>query len=445
MEIRKKLTTEESLDLLAESAQYDVCLAACNQKTLPGSVGRGRTRDPRNPYTRWLYPATVPGKGIIHILKVLMTNSCSNSCEYCSLSCKNQAQRRTSLSPEIMAKTFIQLYHRGLANGLFLSSGISGGAVHTMEQMIKTAEILRFQYRYTDYLHMKIVPNVPWQYIRWAGKLADRLSINIEAPTPTHLEKIAPDKDFVSGILTPMAWTGKSVLDSTTRVKSFTTQYVVGASGESDLDIIKTMDWTYRKTALFRSYFSAYQSNNPDIPPTPLVREHRLYQSDFLLRGYGFNVEDLVFTSKGDLPIGVDPKEAYALTHPEVYPVEITKASKGDLLRVPGIGPTTADKILEIQQAQESISLEKLYSAKLLPQKSLQYLTLQGKRGAPKIPKQEWLFPEEDPAYWKTGHTPLQSSSQTTNSHTAHAEPHFYPGVEGLPITYRGKRVRGTL
>ncbi len=445
MEIRRTLTTEESLDLLAESAQYDVCLASCNQQTHAESAGRGRIRDPRNPYTRWLYPATVPGKGTIHILKVLMTNSCSNSCEYCSLSCKNQSQRRTSLTPENMAKTFMKLYHRRLARGLFLSSGISGGAVHTMEQMVKTAEILRFQYGYTDYLHMKIVPNVPWQYIQWAGKLADRLSINIEAPTPTHLAKIAPEKDFVSGILTPMAWTGSSVMDSTTRVKSFTTQYVVGASGESDLDIIKTMDWTYRKTALFRSYFSAYQSNTPDIPPTPLIRENRLYQSDFLLRGYGFDVEDLVFTSKGDLPIGVDPKEAYALTHPEVYPVEISAAPKRDLLRVPGIGPLTADRILELRQAEDSLSLEKLHSAKLLPQKSLQYLTLYGKRGAPEIPKQEWLFPEEDPTYWQTGHAPLQGSSQTTSNHTTPREPHLYPGVEGLPITYRGKRVHGTL
>ncbi len=454
MRVQKSLTIEESLDLLAESAQYDVCLASCNQQTLAGSTGRGRTRDPNHPYTRWIYPATVPDKGYVHMLKVLMTNSCSNSCSYCSLSCKNQSQRRTALTPEVMAKTFMGLYRRRLVNGLFLSSGIQGGAVQTMEQMLKTAELLRFRYKYNDYLHMKIVPNVPWQYIQWAGTLADRLSINMEAPTPEHLRQIAPEKDFVSGILTPMAWTGQQVLDEKSRVKSFTTQYVVGASRESDVDIIKTMDWTYKKTALFRSYFSAYQSQDPEMPPTPLIREHRLYQSDFLLRGYGFKVEDLVFTSDGKLPIGVDPKEAYAITHPEVYPIELSGASKKSLLRIPGIGPTTADRIIALEREQQSISLEKLCSAKLLPQKALPYLSLHGKRGAPKIPKQQWLFPEEDPAYWKTGLEPLantkkQSQKLKENNTETQANPEnptsFYPGVEGRPLTYRGRPVENSL
>lgn len=360
-----------------------------------------------------------------------------------------------------MAKTFMGLYRRRLVNGLFLSSGIQGGAIRTMENMLKTAELLRFHYGYGDYLHMKIVPNVPWQYIEWAGKLADRLSINMEAPTPEHLKTIAPEKDFVSGILTPMAWTGQVVQDEKSRVKSFTTQYVVGAARESDMDIIKTMDWTYRKTALFRSYFSAYQSQDPDTMPTPLIREHRLYQSDFLLRGYGFQVQDLVFTSEGKLPIGVDPKEAYAITHPEVYPIELSGASKRDLLRIPGIGPVKADTILGLQQNGESLSIQKLESSKLIPEKSLPYLSLYGKRGAPAIPKQSWLFPEEDPSSWQTGVASLGNGSASTRSSDttlplapkeAHSGSDFatmsrprYPGVEGRPITYRGPRVKNTL
>jgi predicted DNA-binding helix-hairpin-helix protein len=265
-----------------------------------------------------------------------------------------------------------------------------------------------------------VLPGASFHLVEHATALADRVSINLEAPTPEHLKRVAPDKDFVEDLLKRMKWVG-SLIRNSSYAKSHTTQFVVGSSDESDLEILKTVDWIYRELYLFRAYFSAFQpveesscllprETSPLDRNQSLLREHRLYQSDFLLRGYGFRLHDLVFDSQGQLPSGVDPKTAYAIMHPEFYPVDINRASEQELLKVPGIGPLSARRIVETRVQDTFRSLSELRRVGAFVNRAAPYLEFSGRaeRSSETDYTQRWLFERARPEDWRTGFEPYQ-------------------------------------
>ena len=448
--------TEQKLDLLTESARFDVCLASCANNS---QGGVGRFRDPADPMERWIYPATVPGRGQVGILKVLMTNACPNNCSYCALAACRRAVRRVSFEPQELAAAFMRLVGAGAVHGLFLSSGVGRGADAEMERMVRTAELLRQRYAFRDYIHLKVLPGASRSLVEAASRLATRLSINLESPNPAFLRTVAPDKSFVEDLLVRMKWIGECVRggrESTaaqSRAVSQTTQFVVGAAGETDLDILRTVDWVYRELYVFRSYFSAVQPVDPVGGPTagrpggavPLDREHRLYQSDFLLRGYGFRLEDLVFDASGALPREVDPKMAYAMMHPELYPLDVNRASEQELLRIPGIGPLSALRIVTARKEgtlRDATDLAKLGAR---ARRAAPYIEFSGRRPASGTEGQMELFDVAEAARaqgWRMNNEPLQGEKIRRGSGGLHAAPYCYPAQVSRRLYYGTSRLR---
>ena len=418
---------EEKLDILTESARYDVCLASCNGRTGGGS---GRVRDPHSPLNRWIYPAAVPGGGMVHMLKVLMSNICVNNCRYCFFASRRNCGRRTSFRPEELAAVFMKFYRAGEVSGLFLSSGIRGGAEETMEAMVKTVLLLRERYRFPGYIHLKILPGVSPGLVEEAVRLSNRISLNLEAPTGDYLARIAPEKRFRDDLMKRMEWTGRLIQKGEGRTVSQTTQFVVGPSGESDRDIMKTVDWIYRERYVFRSYFSAYQ--NPDLPLAQggmdrdsLLREHRLYQCDFLLRAYGFRLPDLVFDGTDRIPLQTDPKTAWALMNGDKFPVDINRADETTLMRVPGIGPLSASRIVAWRKETPFRSLEDLRPTGCVVKRASSFIEFSGKRGGEAQP---YLFEMEPPAMWRMGTDPWQKEKIRGN--------YEYPAQKGKTVNY---------
>ena len=223
-----------------------------------------------------------------------------------------------------------------------------------MQQMLDTVEIVRQGYQFTGYIHLKIMPGCSFEYVEQAVRLADRVSVNLEAPSATRLAKIADQKMFQSAILQPMYWV-KQLADRGLEAPSgMVTQYVVGAAGEPDSELLTMTQSLYREINLRRAHYSAFSPvpGTPlqELPPTSPRREHRLYQADFLMRQYGFDAGELVYRPDGNLPTGGDPKLLWARYHPERYPIEVNTASRDDLLRIPGIGPQSAERIMTMRR-----------------------------------------------------------------------------------------------
>jgi predicted DNA-binding helix-hairpin-helix protein len=282
------------------------------------------------------------------MLKVLQASGCERSCIYCVQRCGGQG-RSLALRPEQLASAFVDLHSQGRVFGLFLSSAIHGTAAATMDRMLGTAELLRRRHRFRGYIHLKMIPGCRPDQIERAMQLATRLSVNMEAPTAAHLARIAPGKNFDTEILAPMRQVSRAIAQGRFARAGQTTQLVVGAAGEADCEVARAAAWAYREMGLARVYYSALQPapGTPvaDRPPVAFGREHRLYQVDFLLRSYGFSVDEIEFDTSGALPLDVDPKTAWARRHPERFPVEINTAPRGELLRVPGIGPRAAQRL----------------------------------------------------------------------------------------------------
>ena len=302
-----------------------------------------------------LYNAVVPGGKRITLLKTLLTSACERDCFYCPFRARRN-YRRATFKPEEMAQAFGQMVAAGTAQGLFLSSGVAGGGMRTQDRLIATAEILRRRYHYMGYLHLKIMPGAERDQVLRAMQLADRISINLEAPNAQRLTALAPHKDYRDELLQPLQWAEEirssqpEHLGWKGRWPSTVTQFVVGGAGESDVEILATTDYLLQSLHLARTYYSAFSP----VPDTPLEnntaenpwREHRLYQASFLLRDYGFQMEEMPFTPDGNLPLGVDPKLGWAQSHLAEQPVEVNRAERSELLRVPGIGPKGADAII---------------------------------------------------------------------------------------------------
>jgi putative DNA modification/repair radical SAM protein len=361
----------EKMKLLAHAAQYDLC-AACGTQT-------SRVRDEVG---RWLYPAVLPDGKRVSLLKVLQSNSCENDCFYCG-NRRSRDGHRSEFSPEELAAAFDELARSGRAQGLFLSSAVCHSVNRTMKQMIATVELVRFKYQFQGYVHLKLLPGCEEAAVERAVEIADRVSVNLEAPNAERLQRLSRDKNFERDLLQTMQ-RAKRFRDQELGAKAgLTTQFVVGAAGESDQEILGTVERMYREVDLSRAYFSAFQP----IPGTPLdnlsatppLREHRLYQSDFLFRYYGFTFQDLTFDHDGNLCTNTDPKMAWAQRHPEYFPVEINRASREQLLRVPGIGPRSAGRILRLRRQSRIRQIEDLKAIGVVATRAAPFLLLDGR------------------------------------------------------------------
>ncbi|MCD4823232.1 MAG: radical SAM protein [Phycisphaerae bacterium] len=343
------MDTQRKLELLADASRYDLS-CACGTKD-----GDHRRRGPDG---MWLYPVSLPSGGVSIMLKTLLSNSCINDCRYCPLR-NDQDVRRCSLTPEEIATVFMDYVRQRKVVGLFLSSGVSRSPDYTMDRMTGVAWILRRRYRYRGYIHLKVIPGASDAAIETALSLASAVSLNVEAPKPSAFAALSKTKDYDRHIVQPI----KLISRLTSRGNQFagvkqTTQFIVGAADESDSDIVRATFGLYRRLGLSRVYFSAYQRGlgDPSLPgeqnrtlePEQMfTREHRLYQADFLLRQYKWDIQDILFDADGKLPLGVDPKQRWAELHPEFFPVRVLSAGRDELLRVPGLGPTTAKRILQ--------------------------------------------------------------------------------------------------
>ncbi len=331
---------------LSDAAHYDACVEA-------GPAATERPRLPTSFVPERAVSYVNAGGRRMAVLKILQTSACEKNCYYCPFRAGRDV-RRESLTPDDLAYAFDQMARAGLVEGLFLSSGIVGAA-HTMDRMLATVELVRRRYHFPGYIHLKLLPGAEPAHIEHAIALADRVSVNLEAPNPQRLARLAPRKEFTHSLLGTLEAAARRIHAQREQGiavarAGVVTQFVVGPAGESDRELLTTTHRLYRSRILTRAYYSAFSpvADTPlaDTTPTSPAREHRLYQSDFLLRFYGFDADELVYDDAGNLPLAHDPKLAWALAHPEFFPIEINRAERRQLLRIPGVGPRAADRIL---------------------------------------------------------------------------------------------------
>ena len=377
---------ERKIETLGDSARYDLC----------NTCGAASRR--RDDLGRWIYPAALPDGRQVRVLKVLLTNVCEKNCHYCGARASRDVPR-ASFKPDELARAFDRMQRADLVDGLFLSSGLRGNADRTMEGMIATVELIRQRYQFRGYVHLKLLPGASDAAIERALQLAHRVSINLEAPSAERLAAIAPRKAYFEELARPMRTARRLIEASGGRLAPAgqTTQFVVGAAGEPDREILSTTARLYREVNLRRVYFSAFQPL-PGTPlegreATPAWREHRLYQADWLLRFYGFRFQDMVFDSQGNLPRQADPKLLFARAHPELFPVEVNRASRRELLCVPGLGPRSVDRILRWRRQGTLRGLGDLGKAGATIQRAAPFVLLAGKRPPYQLPL--WSSQEE--------------------------------------------------
>ena len=378
------MDTIEKLKVLSEDSQYDLA-CACGTRD---DDRRRRGRD-----GKWLYPVALPQGGYSVLLKTLLSNACANDCKYCPLRSQTNVQRCT-LQPEEIARVFMEYVMRKKVFGLFLSSAVVRNADYTMDRINAVARLLRYKHNFKGYIHLKIIPGASDAAIEDSLKLASGVSLNIETPGKKHFDVLSDKKDYMNDIIRPIKLMGKLTEKGGkfSRVKC-TTQFIVGASDEKDSEIINYLFGLYNRLNFKRVYFSAYQKGlgHPDIPgekqlikdpDVTFMREHRLYQASFLLRDYGFNLEDLSFTQEGNLPLPTDPKLAWAQANLSANPLEINRAEKTELLRVPGIGPKGAEAILRARRQGKLRDLSSLQKLGVIAERAAPYVLLDG-RSAP--------------------------------------------------------------
>ncbi len=328
-------------------------------------------------------------KGSKPILKTMVTTACEKNCNYCPFRAGRGKTRRVTFKPDELARAFDDLQRAKMADGIFLSSGIIKVGVTTQDKILDTIEIVRRKYRYQGYVHLKIMPGAEYDQLYRAMQLADRVSINLEGPNADRLNALAPKKDFNAELLERLRWAGeirKQMRENERyKVPSIVTQFVVGAVGDTDLELMSLSERLYRQVGLARTYFSAF---NP-VADTPFenlsavlpVREHRLYQSSFLLRDYGWDVEELPFQDSGNLRLDVDPKRAWADIHLLHTPVDLMYADRNMLLRVPKIGPKGADAILHARLKGRLTELSHLRALGIAAvEEAAPYILLDGRR-----------------------------------------------------------------
>ncbi|MCL3853451.1 MULTISPECIES: putative DNA modification/repair radical SAM protein [Parabacteroides] len=376
-------TVLEKLKILAESAKYDVSCASSgtSRSKKSGMIG------------------SAAGWGICHsfaedgrcisLLKIMLTNSCMYDCAYCINRRSNDLPRATLSVSELVDLT-IEFYRRNYIEGLFLSSGVVRSPDYTMERLVRAIKDLRLIHRFNGYIHMKSIPGASQELVNEAGLYADRLSVNIEIPNEQSLQVLAPEKDFKS-VFAPMRYIQQGVLQSAEERKRFrhaprfapagqSTQMIVGATADTDKDILRLSSALYQRPTMKRVYYSGfipvndYDTRLPMLKQPPLVRENRLYQADWLLRFYQFKVDEIVNDAYPDLDLELDPKLSWALRNPQAFPVDINKADYEMLLRVPGIGVKSA-KLIVVSRRYGRLGAEQLKKMGIVMKKAQYFIT----------------------------------------------------------------------
>ena len=381
------LTTLEKLTILTDAAKYD---AACtssgvDRPNIPGQLG--------NAVSYGLCHSFAADGRCISLLKVLLTNSCIYNCKYCVNRSSNDTPR-AAFSPRELADLTIAFYRRNYIEGLFLSSGVFRSPDYTCEQLIETLRILRQEYRFGGYIHVKAIPGADSALISRLGLLADRMSVNIELPSETGLKQLAPNKTK-SSILKPMGLISGKIRENKHDLALYkhapvfapagqSTQMIVGATPDSDLQILRLTEGLYKKYRLKRVFYSAYVpvSDSALLPPVgtkpPLQREHRLYQADWLLRFYGFSASEILDENTPSFDPLMDPKCCWALRHMEQFPIDVNRAEYAMLLRVPGIGIKSAKRIVTARR-EGSLTFEGLRRLGVVLKRAQYFVTCSGK------------------------------------------------------------------
>ncbi len=377
----------EKLEILADAAKYDVSCSSSGSKRKNTADGLGNSRG------MGICHSYTPDGRCVSLLKILFTNVCIYDCAYCVSRRSNDVQRVAFTVQEVVDLT-IGFYRRNYIEGLFLSSGIFKDADTTTEKLVAVARKLREEHDFHGYIHLKIIPGVSPELAEAAGRYADRLSVNLEIPSERGLKSVAPEKDYAS-VLGPMEYVGGRIEETKVdqaaakrlalkRKPTFapggqSTQLVVGATPEDDRTVLKLADGLYQKQKLKRVYYSGYIPVGDDrtlaIDRAPLVREHRLYQADWLLRFYKFNVDEVVTNDEPMLDEAVDPKTSYALRNPHLFPIDVNRADFEWLLRVPGIGHKSAGRIVAARR-QGTVRWEHLRAMGVVLKRAQYFITV---------------------------------------------------------------------
>lgn len=375
----------DKLQILTDSAKYDVACTSSgvDRGPKPGMLGT-------TAIAGICHSFSADGR-CISLLKVLMSNSCIYDCQYCVNRCSNDVPR-ASFTPEELATLTIEFYRRNYIEGLFLSSGVRKNPDYTMEQMCRVLELLRGEYRFNGYIHAKAIPGCSPELVQKLGMLCDRMSVNIEMPSERSLTQFAPNKSK-DAILRPMTRIRDGIRQNKEELAVYrhapafvpagqSTQMIIGATPDTDFQILRLSQSLYKKYALKRVFFSAYipVGTNALLPqnvPPPLLREHRLYQVDWLMRFYGFRVEELLDEEHPSLDPLLDPKCHWALRHLDQFPVEVNRADKETLLRVPGIGVKSAARILSARRVG-TLSFEGLKKLGVVLKRAAYFITCRG-------------------------------------------------------------------
>jgi predicted DNA-binding helix-hairpin-helix protein len=377
----KSMDALSKLHLLSQNTNMDVVCEGESQSTT-SEISCGELP---------IHHARMPNGKSTRLLKTMLTSACERNCYYCIFRAGSNT-RRATFQPEEMAKTFMLAYQAKAVDGLFLSSGLIRGGVTTQDKLLDTADILRHKLGFRGYIHLKIMPGAERDQVVRAMQLGSRVSINLEAPGPVRLQMLAPKKVFAEELVQPLKWVQeiRKQLPPTgswnKRWPSSATQFVVGAVGESDLELIQTSEYLLKQVELRRVYYSRFSP----IPDTPLedtpaadpLREHRLYQASYLLRDYGFALEDMPFNQQGFLPLGTDPKLAWARQHLLHQPVELNRADPETLLKVPGIGPKGVEIILQARKQAKLKDLRQLQKLGVVTKRAAPFVLLDGKQQA---------------------------------------------------------------
>jgi len=366
----------DKLKILADSAKYDVSCSSSgsNRKNTSDGIGNAKSYGICHSFSS-------DGR-CISLLKILMSNSCIYDCKYCINRVSNRIERAT-FTPREVADLVINFYKRNYIEGLFLSSGIVKTPDYTMECLCETIRILREEYKFNGYIHVKTIPFASQDMIYKLGLLVDRMSINIELPSSKSLKLLAPNKSK-EGILEPMKYIKKTTKENKKFVQAGqTTQLIIGATGDSDRKILTLAQGMYDRLEMKRVYYSAYvplnnDSHLPTIDKPPLLRENRLYQADWLLRFYGFKVEDLLDDEHQNFNTLLDPKADWALRNMNQFPIEVNKADYYTLLKIPGVGVKSAKRMMDARRYHK-LTFESLKKMRVVLKRAKYFITCDGK------------------------------------------------------------------
>lgn len=397
--ISKKMTLMEKMEILADAAKYDVSCSSSGVSRKGDGNGIGNT------VAGGICHSFGADGRCISLLKILFTNECIYDCKYC-INRKSNDVRRASFTPDEICELTIQFYRRNYIEGLFLSSGILYSPTYTMELIYEAVYKLRTIYRFQGYIHVKAIPGADPELVQKMGLLADRMSINLELPTAEGLKRLAPNKHR-RNILSPMRQIQQGISQSKNELTVYrnapsfvpagqSTQMIIGATPESDYQIMTVAETLYKKFDLKRVYYSAFVNVNEDkeLPALPggppLLREHRLYQADWLLRFYGFEAGELLSERKPNFNILLDPKADWALRHLELFPVEINRADYRMILRVPGIGVKSAQRIVRARR-NGNLTFENLKKIGVVLKRALYFITCSGKMMYPTKIEEDYI------------------------------------------------------